>query len=68
MNRTQALNLAIRAIQFMIARYPIETAHYYDEDTPQYQAALQLCSQLAQAENLIKKEIEANSFYPKVVQ
>jgi hypothetical protein len=64
MNRIEALKLALRAIEYMIARYPSDIEHYYGEASPQYKAALALSANLAQAKNILKKELDAHTIYP----
>ena len=67
MNRTQALRLAIRSLEYMHARYHLDAEDVYGTDSPKYKAALRQTQEIAQAINILKQELEAQTHYPAQV-
>jgi len=67
MNRTQALRLAIRSLEYMHARYHIDTLGVFGPDPSKHKAALRQTQEIAQAINILKQELEAQTHYPAQV-
>ena len=60
MNRTQALRLAIRSLEYMHARYHLDA-----EDN---KAALRQTQEIAQAITILKQELDTQTRYPTEVK
>ena len=59
MNRTQALRLAIRSLEYMHARYHLDAEDVYGTDSPKHKAALRQTQEIAQAIAILKQELNA---------
>ena len=69
MNRTQALRLAITALEFRRARFRVDAniAEKLGADTPAFKAALKTVDDCTQAINILRQELEAQTHYPAQV-
>jgi hypothetical protein len=69
LNRTQALRLAITALEFKRARYRMDAnlAEKYGADYPAAINAQKMVDQINQAIAILQKEIEAHTHYQRQV-